>query len=107
MEKQLPTETDMPGILRIITREAMAENITFDSIHPLDPKKDASNYFNIIEFEISMKGPLQNVVRFMSALGQQDRIFQFDRLTFVSGGSGDDGLIVTANFNLRTYAYAG
>jgi type IV pilus assembly protein PilO len=104
MEKQLPTDKDFPGILRLVTREALAENLTFQSLRPLDPKKE--NFFEVIEFEVTMSGPLQNFVRFMSSLGQQDRIFQFERLN-LNGTQGGDEMNVNASFNLKTYAYGG
>lgn len=109
MEKELPKEKDFPGILRIVTREATSENLGFVSLKPNDPKRDSSNYFDVLEYEVQMTGSLQSFVRFMTSLGQQERIFQFDRLSLTTGsqteGSGLTNLTIT--FLLKTYAYAG
>jgi type IV pilus assembly protein PilO len=107
MEKQLPKEKDLPGILRIITREALTENVSFSTLRPIDPKKDPSGLFDVIEFEVSVTGELHSFVRFMASLGQQDRIFQFDRVSLVMGNQQDGNPTVNVNFTLKTYAYAG
>lgn len=107
MEKQLPTDKDIPGVLRIVTREAMQENLAFVSLKPNDPRRDPSNFFDVLEFEVQMNGPLQAFVRFMASLGQQERIFQFERLS-LTVNSTDTGLAnLSINFLLKTYAYAG
>lgn len=111
IEKQLPTDKDIPGILRTVTREAMDENLYFVSLKPNEPKRDQSNYFDVLEFEVQMTGSMQSLVRFMASLGQQDRIFQFEKLS-LSGGSSSgaeaSGLsILSISFTLKTYAYVG
>jgi type IV pilus assembly protein PilO len=109
MEKQLPKEKDVPGILRMVTQEATGQNLGFVSLKPNEPKRDPSNYFDVLEFEVQMTGSLQSFVRFMASLGQQDRIFQFERLSLTSANQGDtSGLInLNINFSLKTYAYVG
>ncbi len=110
IEKQLPTDKDIPGILRTVTRGALDENLGFVSLKPNDPKRDPSNYFDVLEFEVQMTGSLQSFVRFMATLGQQDRIFQFEKLSVTnpSGNVDPTGLMnLTINFTLKTYAYVG
>ncbi len=108
MEKQLPTDKDIPGILRILTREALTENLNFVSLRPVDPKRDG--FFDVLEFEISMTGSLHTFIRFMSSLGQQDRIFQFGRLSLTGGGpvpEGQSSVPLGISFVIKTYAYVG
>lgn len=109
IEKQLPTDKDMPGILRMVTREASAENLVFVSLKPNDPKRDQSGYFEVLDFDVQMTGSLQSFVRFMSSLGQQDRIFQFERLSLTGSSSGEGSGLINLNltFTLKTYAYVG
>jgi type IV pilus assembly protein PilO len=109
LEKQLPTDKDLPGILRVVTREAATENLVFVSLKPNEPKRDQSGYFEVLDFEVQMTGSLQSFVRFMSSLGQQDRIFQFERLSLVGSGQGEGSGLVNLNltFTLKTYAYVG
>ncbi len=109
MEKQLPKEKDVPGILRIVTREATGESLGFVSLKPNDPKRDPSNFFDVLEFEVQMTGSLQNFTRFMAALGQQERIFQFERLILTTSSQTEgSGLVnLSINFLLKTYAYVG
>ena len=110
IEKQLPTDKDIPGILRTVTRGALDENLGFVSLKPNDPTRDKSNYFDVLEFEIQMVGSLQSFVRFMASLGQQDRIFQFEKLIVTNqAGSLDqaDLMKLNINFTLKTYAYVG
>jgi Tfp pilus assembly protein PilO len=88
----------------------MDENLNFVSLKPNDPKRDTSNYFDVLEFEVQMSGSLQAFVRFMSSLGQQDRIFQFEKLSLTGSGTGPETTgvsILSINFILKTYAYVG
>lgn len=92
-----------------MTREAATENLVFVSLKPNEPKRDQSGYFEVLDFEVQMTGSLQSFVRFMSSLGQQDRIFQFERLSLVGSGQGEGSGLVNLNltFTLKTYAYVG
>lgn len=109
IEKQLPRDRDVPGIITLLTKEAQAEDLLFSSMRPIDPRKD--NYFEVIEFEVTMVGQFHNLMRFMSSLGQQDRIFQFDKLNITGFGGatpGQEGLInLNFSFSVKTYAYVG
>lgn len=108
LEKQLPTDKDIPGILRSVTREAMDQNLNFVSLKPNDAKRDPSNYFDVLEFDVQMTGSLQAFVRFMASLGQQERIYQFERLSLSAKDSGEGGVVsLNINFTLKTYAYVG
>lgn len=108
LEKQLPTAKDIPGIIRIITREANAQNISFVSMRPLDARRD--QYFDVLSFELSMTATLHNFAHFLASLGQQERIFQVEQVKLSGGGQpskGGGSPSLNVNFTLKTYAYAG
>ena len=108
LEKQLPTAKDIPGIIRIITKEANAQSINFVSMRPLDPRRD--QYFDVISFDMSMTATLNNLAHFLASLGQQDRIFQIEQVKLSGGGQpgkGGGSPSLNVNFLLKTYAYAG
>lgn len=107
LEKQLPTEKDFPGILRLVTKEVTKENLELNSLTPVDPKRE--QYFDVLSFDMALTGSLHNFVRFMTSMGQQERIFQFERVNFSLGGNkADSGLIfLNITFTLKTYAYVG
>jgi Tfp pilus assembly protein PilO len=107
LEKQLPRGKDVPNIIRTISREAIQENLIFQS---LDPQANTQrNFFEIIPFKISMKGELNSLVRFLSSLGQGERIFKAENFTFAPIGSSEEMGIMQLNigFTLLTYAYTG
>lgn len=108
MEKQLPTDKDIPNIIRTLTREAQQENIEFVRMTPKDPTRQ--KFFDIIPFDIQFTGTLHNLARFLSSLGQQDRIFQAQNIKLQPIGSvAEGGGIVNLNITLiiQTYAYSG
>jgi type IV pilus assembly protein PilO len=108
LEKQLPTAKDMPGVLRIVTREALQENVNFVSLRPLEPRREG--FFDVLDFEVAMTGGLTSFVRFIASLGQQDRIFQIEQVRMGLSGQATDSTgapTLNINFLLKTYAYAG
>ena len=107
LEKQLPKGTDMPNILRTITREAMRENLEFSKIAPAGNKR--RTYFESIPFSLAISGGLHSVVRFLAAMGQQERIFQASDLKLRPGGKSIDGgkTNLKIDLKLETYAYRG
>lgn len=108
LESQLPRAKDMPGILRILSKNAQQENVNFSSLRPLDPKKD--QYFDILEFDVQVVSPLHSFIRFVSALAQEDRIFQVEQVKFSPNSSTGDLNLgspqLNISFSLKTYAYS-
>jgi type IV pilus assembly protein PilO len=109
LELQLPKDKDVPNIIRTLTREALQENLQFTRLAPKPAMRQ--QYFEIIPFEIQFMGTLHSLARFLSSLGQQDRIFQAQNITLQPSGSptGEVTGIVGLNISLtiQTYAYAG
>jgi type IV pilus assembly protein PilO len=108
LEKQLPKDKDVPNIIRILTREAAQENLTFVKLSPKPLSK--KEFFEVIPFEVNFTGPLQAFTRFLSSLGQQDRIFQAQGINLSPSGSAVDGGGVqnlSISLTILTYAYAG
>ncbi len=108
LEKQLPKDKDIPNILRILTREAIQESMQFVRLSPRPATRQ--QYFEIIPFDIQFTGTLHSLARFLTSLGQQDRIFQAQNISLTPAGSQSDpqGLVpLTINLTIQTYAYAG
>jgi type IV pilus assembly protein PilO len=105
LEKQLPTDKDLPNIIRVLTRQALQENLTFTKLAPKAAVRQ--EYFEIIPFDIQFSGSLQSLARFLTALGQQDRIFQAQNLTLSVMSSADSQLGTLLNIGLliQTYSY--
>jgi type IV pilus assembly protein PilO len=108
LEKQLPKDKDMPNILRILTREALQEDLQFTRLAPRPTNKQ--QFFEIIPFEVQFTGTLHAFARFLASLGQQDRIFQAQSITLSPGGSQADNQGFTGlniSLTIQTYAYTG
>jgi len=109
LEKQLPKDKDMPNIIRILTREALQENLQFVRLAPKPPTRQ--QYFEIIPFDLQFYGTLHSLGRFLASLGQQDRIFQTQNVSLSpSGGQTESlqGLVsLSITLTIQTYAYSG
>jgi type IV pilus assembly protein PilO len=106
LEKQLPKDRDIPNIIRILTREAIQENLVFTRLGPKTPAR--KDFFETIPFDLQFTGTLHALGRFLSSLGQQDRIFQAQGITLSPTGGSDTGIVsLTITLTIVTYAYAG
>lgn len=110
VEKQLPKDKDMPNIIRLLTREALQEDLQFSSLAPKPSSKQ--QYFDIIPFDLRLVGNLQSLARFLASLGQQDRIFQAQNITLTpAGGAQSDAaqgvMPLNISLTIQTYSYAG
>jgi len=108
LEKQLPTDKDLPSIIRIITREAQQENIDFARMTPKDHARQ--NFFEVIPFDLQLTGSLHSLARFLASLGQQDRIFQAQNIRLQPLGQVNElaGMIIlNITLSIQTYAYSG
>jgi type IV pilus assembly protein PilO len=107
LEKQLPKDKDLPNILRLLTREALQEDLQFNSLTPRPAVRQ--NFFEIIPFDIAFTGSLQSLARFLASIGQQDRIFQALNISLSKSGGADETGAVSLRINLtiQTYAYSG
>lgn len=107
LEKQLPKGKDLPNILRLLTREAIQEDLQFASLTPKAAVRQ--QFFEIIPFDVTFTGSLQSLARFLASIGQQDRIFQAQNISLSrAGGSAEEGLInLRITLTIQTYAYTG
>ena len=107
LEKQLPRDKDIPNIIRTLTREALREDLAFFRITPGGVKSD--QYFETIPFSISYSGGLHALVRFLAALGQQERIYRAGNVTLspVGGQTIDGDKELNISIEIETYAYKG
>jgi|GEM_PF-3274055 len=108
LEHQLPTDKDIPNVLRTLTREAQKENMEFTRLGPGKPQP--KQYFEALPFDLGLVGDLHSFIRFLSSLGQQDRIFKTGNIKLSPGSSSGQlnaQTILNVEFNLETYAYKG
>ncbi len=107
LEKQLPTDKGFPNIIRTITREALRENLVFKKLSPSPPKQ--TQYFEVISLDLELSGSLHAFVRFLSSIGQQDRIFNAGDLKLKPNGETalDGSKSIDIGIKLETYAYNG
>ena len=109
LEKQLPTGKDVPNIIRVLTREALRENLNFINVSP--KKVLNKQYFEIIPFGISFDGSLHGLARFLASLGQQQRIFKAENITLTPTNNKLDPITgqipLSINLTIQTYSYRG
>lgn len=106
LEKQLPREKDTPNIIRTLTREALQENLEFVQLRP--KPNENKNFFEIIPFDLQMKGTLNQLARFLASLGQSDRIFKAENFTLAPIGNEESSqILLNISYTLKTYAFTG
>jgi type IV pilus assembly protein PilO len=108
LEKQLPRDQDKPNIIRALTREALQENLEFERLAPRSI--ETRDFFQVIPFDLQFSGTLQAFVRFLSSLGQQDRIFQAQNIKLTPRGNIAEGgglVPISITLMIQTYAYSG
>lgn len=109
LEQQLPKDKDVPNIIRVLTREALQQNLQFVSLIPKDASRQ--QYFEIIPFDVQFIGTLHALGRFLASMGQQDRIFAAQNVSMTAQGGAQNeitGLVtLSIKLTLQTYAYAG
>jgi type IV pilus assembly protein PilO len=104
-EKRLPREKNLEEVLRIVTEQAAKNKITVSSFSPGAEKPQ--NYF--VEFPISLTigGSFHTLGKFLSVLGQQERILASRNVTLSYNPNPKKGQTVSGSFQLMAFTFKG
>lgn len=104
LEKLLPQEKEVPGLLRIISRKAQGYQLQVGSIKPLAiiPKE----HYNEVPFQISLKGRYHTLARFFADIGQTTRLLSVRNVTYSTySGTKEDPQTLSADFTFVAYTF--
>ncbi len=99
--RQLPSDTEVPGLLEDITNRGVASGLEFTSID-LQPEQTAEFY---VELPIKMvvQGTYHDLGAFVSGIAGLPRIVTLHDFNIVPGGKSDGSL--TLSITAKTYRY--
>ncbi len=103
LEKKLPKQTNLPSLIKIISRQAQNYGIKLNTLTPqlID---SSSPQFKEIPFTISFMGSYHSVGQFLSELAQGERIIASRDLTLTYSGQKDypiNGTCIIYAFSLK------
>ncbi len=108
LERYLPKERELPGLLRAITRTAGNFQVRILNISP-DGTSQKQNYTEHI-FSITAQGNYHTIAKFLSEIGQAGRIISARNLSFSpmsATPAGPSDVTISVNFQLVAYTYKG
>ena len=100
----LPTDKEMPGILRRITLAGQQCGITFESFRP-DPEVMKDHYIEI-PIQLDVHGGYHEVGQFLAELSNMKRIMKISNLQLMANTKGtedDDGGTTSARLTVTAY----
>ncbi|MFA5858349.1 MAG: type 4a pilus biogenesis protein PilO [Elusimicrobiota bacterium] len=102
--KKMPLSSEMPKLLKSFTDSAVRYGVDINVWQPLPPAK--KEYVQEMTFKISGATNFHNLARFLSEIGQMERIMNTSNLIFTTttGGENKNNTLVM-NFLLTTYVW--
>ncbi len=102
-QKKLPRERKLPDLLRTITALSRKYRVNVQAITPAGSAP--VEYFTRVSYLISLKGNYNDIGRFLTALGLEERIMTSENLGMTATVGADTS--VNAQFTLVAYQYNG
>ncbi|MCX5781598.1 MAG: type 4a pilus biogenesis protein PilO [Elusimicrobia bacterium] len=105
LEKLLPQNKEIPGLLRTIARKAQRYNL---QINVLTPAKIAPmEHYNELPFQVNLRGKYHPLAHFLADIGQEMRLMSVRSVNMNYSGSTDknDTLNIVSDFTLIAYTY--
>jgi type IV pilus assembly protein PilO len=109
--KQLPADTEVPGLLEDITNAGLSTGLAINSI-ALKPESSKEFYVEL-PIDISVRGTYHDIASFVSGVASLPRIVTLHDFTINAGGGkkgassdgGGSGDVLTMNIAAKTYRY--
>lgn len=105
VEKRLPRTRNLEDIIRTVTELAKKNGISFSTFAPAG--ESAQTYYTEIPFNLSVRGTLHSLGKFLSVIGQQERIFSAKNLNLSYSLDTKKGYTVSGSFTLYAFIYNG
>ncbi|HMX95519.1 MAG TPA: type 4a pilus biogenesis protein PilO, partial [Elusimicrobiota bacterium] len=105
VEKRLPRTRNLEDIIRIVTELAKKNGVSFSSFSPAG--ESSQTYYTEVPFTLSITGTMHSIGKFLSVIGQQERIFSAKGLNISYSPNTKKGYTVSGTFTLYAYIYNG
>lgn len=100
--KQLPSDTEVPGLLEDITRTGLGSGLEFEEIKLLP--EVAQQFYIELPIQITVVGSYHDLATFVSGVSSLPRIVTLHDFNLVSAG-GDSSSELRMNILAKTYRY--
>jgi len=100
----LPNERELPELLSNVSEKAIRSGLEVISFTPR--KEIVRNYYNIIPFDIEVKGGFQELILFLDKIESLTRIITLNNL-FIKISKAKDGVSLYSKCTFYTYRYTG
>lgn len=106
LEKLLPKEKELPGLIRIVTKTASKYQLKITNITPgtviVQPN------YNEIPFQMSIQGTYHSLAYFLNEIGQESRILSVKNIMFTGvASSKENSNTINVNCTLVAYTFKG
>jgi len=98
----LPTDHELPGLLRKITLAAQQTGVEFLLFRPSDAKSE--EHYTELPIQLSVYGGYHQIGSFMAELANQRRIITVTNLQLKSNSKADDAATTAAEFTASAYS---
>lgn len=108
---QLPSESEVPGLLEDISQSGIASGLEFKLFKPLPEKQ--LDFYSELPINITVIGDFHQLAAFVSSIASLDRIVTLHDFTIRSektkkpAGSNDGRDLLTMQITAKTYRYTG
>ncbi len=98
----LPTDRDLPALLRKITLAGEQTGVTFVMFRPMSPKSET--YYSEMPFQIAVQGGYHQVGSFLAELANLRRIVTVSSVRLKSSNAADGAITTAAEFSASAYS---
>ena len=104
LEKQLPKDRELPGLLRVFTHRAESFGLALSTFSPRKPVSKGT--YEEAPYDIAVTTSFHSLGRFLTAMGKGERLFATRNLVLNSASSKTDpSKTVNATFTLIAFKY--
>lgn len=106
LEQRLPAAKEVPRLLRLLARDAQKHRIAMSTLSPQTVV--SQQYFNEMPFNVTLTTNYHSLARFLSAVGQGERLMGMRNLTLNASSAKDDPhTTVSVTVTLVAYTFKG
>jgi len=101
LQKKLPKSKEIPGFLRIVTRNAQRFGVKLQNIS--QPTMAVQQEYNELKYNFSFTSSFHSLGNFFAEIGQEERLLSIRDLTLSAQAGTDKSITVSGTFSLIAF----
>jgi Tfp pilus assembly protein PilO len=101
LQKKLPKSKEIPGFLRIVTRNAQRFGVKLQNIS--QPTMAVQQEYNELKYNFSFTSSFHSLGNFFAEIGQEERLLSIRDLTLSAQAGTDKSVTVSGTFSLIAF----